>query len=518
MSRKQQILSDSQVIQHPKTFNSANYLTVQCAQCEQNVRITIASFWRRKSKDNRPWRCHDCIKPELIKKSKENPLYKDPQFKEQFRRLHDNPEYYSKVHNKETHKRISNSSKAAWKDKKKRTNHMKHRQTKEFKDRISRWSKEQWKDPEYVAKQHELRTSIEWHKKASKKSKELWAKQEFRDKITSYWNNPEYRSKIIKILDKYRPMTVLNKNKVSKLQKSLYLILDDLGLEYHKESKKTTIQFVNRQDRLKSFIFDCLVVHQEKQYFIECHGDWFHMKPKKTALDISKSAYINKHTNAELIVLWESEFKNFDKIRETIKHRIGPRVEQIEFNFSEVQIKYNVPIDQTKVFFGRYHYLANVGRLTSSSVGAFLDNELIACAVFCNPTRQNTAARLGHKQSEVMELTRFCIHPAYQKKNFGSWFLSRATKIMRKNNPDIAKFIAFSDLSKGHVGTIYRASGWRLDGQVPPDYWYIDQNGQHHHKKSVWNRARKENQTETQYAEGIGLHKIYDFGKLRYVI
>jgi hypothetical protein len=77
--------------------------------------------------------------------------------------------------------------------------------------------------------------------------------------------------------------------------------------------------------------------------------------------------------------------------------------------------------------------------------------------------------------------------------------------------------IAFSDIGQGHEGTIYKATNWKLDGSIPPDYWYFDEKGLKYHKKSVWNRAKKEGVTEKEYVKNNNLSKIYYPGKIRYL-
>lgn len=511
VTRKEFLKTDKQLISR-----DGNKVTVICGKCNEHITLHVASYWRRR-KTVDIWRCHDCLKPELIRRAKNNPLYKDKDYRDKFRDLHKDPEYYKKVHNKDVSDKISKSSMKAWKDPKKRESHLRHRKTKEFRDRISEWSKKKWSTTEYRQRQQQVRNSVEYHIEASKRSKKLWSKDDFRNKVLSHWNNPEYRDKLISILDKYRPMTVLNSSNVSKLQKSLYLILDDLGLSYEPEGNDTVVQFINRQDRLQSFIFDCMVQHSGKKLYIECHGNYFHSSPRKMALDISKSAYRHKHLDAELLVLWEAEFRDFDSIRNIIKTKLGIGIKQIDFKFNQISIKEKIPIEQVKVFFARYHYLANMGRFNSYSIGGYIGDELVACALYNVPTRSETARRLGLSQRQVRELTRFCIHPSYQKKNFASWFLSKTLAIMRRNK-EVKRFVAFSDLSRGHDGIIYKASNWKLDGHTDPDYWYIDDDGLKIHKKSIWNRAKSNNMSELEYAKQNDLEKVYYPGKLRYVI
>jgi GNAT superfamily N-acetyltransferase len=491
-------------------------IKARCITCNRVIEIGLYNYLKRRKIG--PWSCYDCIRPQLIIQSKGNPLYKDVSYRDKFRKLHLDQKYYARVHNKTVYQKISDKHKQLWI--KNRTQYLLNRNTPEFRNRVSKQFKKLWQDSTYRDHQVELRRSVNYHIKASNLTKELWQNSVYRSKILSHWNNPEYRQKLIAILDKYRPMTVISPERVSKLQRALYLILDDLGVQYHKEGEQTVIQFRNRKDRLRSFIFDCLVYIGSKKLYIECHGDYFHMQKHKISLDISKAAFLKKHHNVDLLVLWESEFKNYDMVRDIIKRRLGLSSHEMRFfQFSDIKIEANTNINELKIFFGRYHYLANMGRMNSLSISGRLGDELIISALFNNPIRNEAATRLGFKQNQVLELTRFCIHPQYQKKNFASWFLAKAVNLARQKKQETQRFLAYSDISQGHLGTIYKAAGWKLDGKVEPDYWYKDKkNNLMIHKKSVWNRAKKHNQSESEYAKLNELVKVYDLGKYRYIL
>ena len=116
-----------------------------------------------------------------------------------------------------------------------------------------------------------------------------------------------------------------------------------------------------------------------------------------------------------------------------------------------------------------------------------------------------------------MEVSRFCIHPIYQKKNFASWLLAKSLKLIQQFNPKLKAVIAYSDKTVGHSGTIYKASGFRQDRVVPPDYWYVDQEGWVIHKRTLYGRAVKMSQTENVYAAQQNYRRIYGSEKLRFV-
>ena len=143
--------------------------------------------------------------------------------------------------------------------------------------------------------------------------------------------------------------------------------------------------------------------------------------------------------------------------------------------------------------------------------------ELAVAAVFSSPTRIESAYKLGLQSRELLELTRFCINPKFQKKNFASWFLSRAMKMLWIDKPLVKKVITFADTTHGHEGTIYKAANWMFVGKVKPDYWYVDELGHRYHKKTVWDHASKMSKSEEDYAHLQKLTRIAGGMKLRYV-
>lgn len=76
--------------------------------------------------------------------------------------------------------------------------------------------------------------------------------------------------------------------------------------------------------------------------------------------------------------------------------------------------------------------------------------------------------------------------------------------------------ISFADTTHNHFGTIYKASNWILDGEVTPDYWYADDRGYICHKKTLWNKAKKNNMTETEYCIKHNYQKVHGEKKLRF--
>lgn len=65
---------------------------------------------------------------------------------------------------------------------------------------------------------------------------------------------------------------------------------------------------------------------------------------------------------------------------------------------------------------------------------------------------------------------------------------------------------------------IYKASNWRYNGRVKPDYQYIDKDEFVCNKKTLWNKAKKMGMSEKQYCKKFGYSKIWGLSKERYVL
>ena len=285
--------------------------------------------------------------------------------------------------------------------------------------------------------------------------------------------------------------------RISSVQNILYTLLDDLKVDYFKESEKT---------RLGHYVFDCLIpVNNEKKLLIEVQGDYWHTQDNVKRSDKAKFTYVERYfPDYEIMYIWEHEFRVKEKALNRLKSKLGIDLNIEAFSFDDVEIK-EVTKDDLKSFLNAYHYIGK-GR-GGKTFGAYINDKLIACVVFSPPLRQN----LNHLFGDFVELSRFCIHPSYQKKNFASWLISRTIKQVKKN------IVAYSDTTVGHCGTIYKASNFRLLHEVDPDYWYTDKEGFVMHKKTLYGSATRSKMTESEYANLFGYVKKYGGKKLCYV-
>lgn len=314
------------------------------------------------------------------------------------------------------------------------------------------------------------------------------------------WRSDDYKN----LMARHRS----NQSKVSNIQETLYSILDDLGAHYYREHND---HIDDKECSIGPYNFDCVIPRPGKRtLLIECNGDYWHKLPRHARNDKAKKTYINKYFPGqyELKTIWEHEFSQYHRIVEMLKYWLGINTESCEFDFNDIQLSRAKPQDYRDLL-SKYHYLANAGR-GGIAYGAYLDSQLIAVCVFSPMVRQNIA-----DNKTTRELSRLCIHPRYQKKNFASWFVGRCIKLLPKQ---YNKIISYCDATFNHNGTVYKACNFKLDGEVRPDYWYVNQEGWVMHKKTLYNHARKMQLTEEAYANKMKYKKVWGQKKLRFVL
>lgn len=124
------------------------------------------------------------------------------------------------------------------------------------------------------------------------------------------------------------------------------------------------------------------------------------------------------------------------------------------------------------------------------------------------------------KYQGYLELTRLWIDDECPK-NSESFLIGRSLRWLKKNT-DLTGVISYADPNVGHLGTVYLASNFKLDGTTGKSYHYLNKQGQRVHIRQVWERARKAKEevpswTEAAQAEIEGLTRVEDEGKNRYI-
>jgi len=401
--------------------------------------------------------------------------------------------------------KLSISSSIKWQDADYRTRWKERNDSNEIRSKLrERWTEEY--RSRYKTEDFKLRQSVA--------SKKLWQSEEYRKKVLDSKKTDKHKALMAKIQQSEEYIRKLSAAYlrmpcISGIQRTLFKILDDLNIGYYDEERSPD------QCLIGPWSFDCVIPanDQHKTILIECQGDWIHSLPHKKTSDKAKATYISQyHSDKELKYLWEHQFSSYNCVVNLLKTWLKiTDHEIIDFEFNEVTIKECRAVDY-RPFLQAYHYLPNAGR-GGHVMGAFLHDTLIGVCVLSPLPRQNIKVR-EFAQAETKELSRFCIHPKYQKKNFGSWFISKCIKSLPKN---IKAILSYSDHTFNHHGALYRASNFKLEGTTRPDYWYQNQEGWVMHKKTLYNKAVNLKLTEKEFAERYGYYKVEGMAKSKYV-
>ncbi len=416
----------------------------------------------------------------------------------------------------------------------------------------------EWYCPKCVGNREEVReklrsrTTEQWTNQSFRnlqleKSRRLWNDEDYKNLISrrekEYYNQPEIKEAL---RDKYTALYATEDYKQKRREGSIALWKDpkfrekmalsiehatsctrsnlhDLFEQYLRDLGITRVsrQQLDNYDKcyipefsLGPYNFDYLVKFNNKHFLIELHGDYWHNLAESIERDKRKSSYVVEHFNYELYVIWEYEFYTKDRVLNRLKELLGIiSMEFHDFSFNAIDIR-EIGSDLARQFLASYHYRCSLGR-GGLKIGAFLGDELIAVIVYTAPIRLECAVKQGVLYSEILEISRLAIKNDRHKPNFASWFMRKTFRLI----PDtIKKIIAFSDKTFGHSGTIYKATGFKFDGKVKRDYWYIDQRGWVMHKKTLYNHAQSLAMTEREFASKYNYKKTYGAEKLRFVL
>ena len=460
-----------------KTNEIVTYTCIDCGKTQEQL------FRAGRFKD---WRCHHCAMVQGHKDGKFTIVYNTP--------------------SDDGKKRLSELAKERWADSSYRDQMAVKKEL--SKEKRSEISKKLWSDKERLQKLSDSVKSAwqrdDYSELKSRQSRALWATVEYKKRQyegfdeearlaisasnASRWKDEDYKA----AMARHRA----NQPRESNIQRLLYQFLDDLNIGYHKEGPNTVIG---------PYVFDCMVPTMYKRLLIECQGDYWHTLERAPARDKAKFTYIEKYfPEYEIMYIWEHEFYAKDKVLGRLKSKFGLDVKVNDFDFKDLRITDDVSAKSLNSFLDAYHYIGK-GR-SGKCFGAFLGDELVACAVYSNLVRQN----IGHQfDGKSLELARLCIHPSYQKHNLASYFLSKTFKHL-----DCDNIVSYCDTTVGHTGAVYKSLGFKMHHEVDSDYWYVDQNGWVMHKKTLYSRAKRLSTTESAYAEQFGYIKKYGGKKL----
>lgn len=118
-------------------------------------------------------------------------------------------------------------------------------------------------------------------------------------------------------------------------------------------------------------------------------------------------------------------------------------------------------------FIETHHYSGSINGCISDYCYALFDQcgDMKGAMFFGRMAMHNQYKRFSDKESEVIELRRLCCVDATPK-NTESYFIGRALRLL-KHDWNGKTIVSYADKEYGHVGTIYKASNFKMIGEVP---------------------------------------------------
>ena len=126
--------------------------------------------------------------------------------------------------------------------------------------------------------------------------------------------------------------------------------------------------------------------------------------------------------------------------------------------------------------FEDFHYRkGHMGGGISQCFAMLMNNELVGGSVLGKPRHES-------KYKNCIDIRRMaCLDDAPY--NSESWFLGSIIKYLITNT-DYDSVLSYSDLTQGHIGTIYKATNFIESGQTSPTK-YVEWNGKTYHMRSL---------------------------------
>lgn len=115
------------------------------------------------------------------------------------------------------------------------------------------------------------------------------------------------------------------------------------------------------------------------------------------------------------------------------------------------------------------HYLGYTPPGARLRLAVYHDGQCVGGMLWGRPAARH------YDQFSTLELTRMFLDDVCPR-NSESRCLGQATKIIRKQLPEVETLLSYSDPSYGHKGTIYKAAGWKQSGETEGGAWN-DRNG-----------------------------------------
>jgi len=238
------------------------------------------------------------------------------------------------------------------------------------------------------------------------------------------------------------------------------------------------------------------IVIPDKKIAIEVNGLYWHSEAWVDKNYHALKYKLCKEAGYRLVTIFEHEWYGrktavMGRLRAVLgssKISIGAR--ETEFSFANKE--------EANAFLNEYHVQGSTR--FEHAFKLTLGTEIVALMTFGRHHRQT---------SKELVLNRFCVRDNYNVKG-------AASKLLK--NADIREpLVSYSD-NRWSDGDIYQQLKFHLDGQMPPDYFYISNSGVFSKQSLKKTKSERESGlSEHQLRLAQGYLRVYDCGKLRWL-
>lgn len=299
-----------------------------------------------------------------------------------------------------------------------------------------------------------------------------------------------------------------NSNKTVRMQ------LERFNIPIHYWNQTSSNQQREVEEFIKRLGFDIIVRNRtiikpleldiyipEKQLAIEYCGLYWHTSEYKEPDYHKNKTDLCEEQGIRLITIFSDEWINNRTLVESkLKNLLGVstdnRVYARNCTYS------NVSTTDKIIFFNAYHIQGNGP--SSINLGLYKDGQLLACMGFIKNVNDSYVLNRYATSCSVV----------------GGF--SKLLKIfVNQYHPN--NIITFAD-RRWSNGLLYYKNGFTLDKIIPADYEYVDGELRIHKFNFRHNRLRTKLQhydpskTEIENTENAGIHRIYDCGKMRFIL
>ncbi len=142
-------------------------------------------------------------------------------------------------------------------------------------------------------------------------------------------------------------------------------------------------------------------------------------------------------------------------------------------------------------FIEKWHYSGSINGCIADHCYALYNSQgvMVGAMFFGRMAMANQWKRFSDKPDNVIELRRLCLIDDTPK-NAESFFIGKALRLLRKSW-GMGVVVSYADKEYGHIGTIYKASNFKMVGEIKGAkviYW----NGKRYHDKTIRTKYKGE--------------------------